>query len=72
MPCSGYSALHGMNPNLKKNIFLSDCTLLTLLLIKLRLLFDSIRTSSAQITIKLRNTNGNKSIFATVLITKLL
>ena len=50
-------------------LFLNDCISLTMVL----KLFRSIRSSSAQITIKSHNTNGNnKSIFATTLKTKLL
>ena len=61
-----------LNCLISLNLFLSVRIYLALLLIKVRLLFDSIRSSSAQITIKLRNTNGNKSIFATILKTKSL
>ena len=63
-----YLSLYCLNEFLVK---LSDCIPLTLLIIKLKLLFGSIRSSSAQITIKLCNTNGNngnnESIFATIL-----
>ena len=63
-----YLPLYRLNEFLVK---LSDCIPLTLLIIKLKLLFGSIRSSSAQITIKLCNTNGNngnnESIFATIL-----